>query len=111
MASGELTLAAGEAYSEEHLKGLTLIGLIGMIDPLRGEAKSAIVSCRQAGIKVAMVTGDHPATAVAIARELELSDSADQIVTGRQLKQAASDQDMDRLTRQARVFARVEPRQ
>lgn len=111
LASGELTLATGEVFSEERLKGLTLIGLIGMIDPLRGEAKSAIVSCRQAGIKVAMLTGDHPATAVAIARELELSDSADQIVTGPQLKQAAGDQDLDRLTRHARVFARIEPRQ
>ena len=49
--------------------------------------------------------------ALAIARELELSDSADQIVTGPQLKQAAGRGDMDRLTRQARVFARVEPRQ
>ena len=58
-----------------------------------------------------MLTGDHPATALAIARELELSDSAEQIVTGPQLKQAAGRGDMDRLTRQARVFARVEPRQ
>jgi magnesium-transporting ATPase (P-type) len=111
LAAGELTLKADEVFSEEHLKGLTLIGLIAMIDPLRGEAQDAIVRCKQAGIKVAMVTGDHPATALAIARELELADSADQIVTGPQLKQAEDSAGVDRLTREARVFARVEPRQ
>lgn len=111
LACGELTLATDEIFSEEQLKGLTLIGLIGMIDPLRQEAKSAIASCRQAGIEVAILTGDHPATALAIARELELSDRADQIVTGPQLRQATGNGDMDKLTRQARVFARVEPRQ
>jgi hypothetical protein len=58
-----------------------------------------------------MLTGDHPATALAIARELELSDSDEQIVTGPQLKQAAGSSDRDQLTRRARVFARVEPRQ
>ena len=110
LACGELMLATGEIFSEDKLKGLTLIGLIGLIDPLRGEVKNAIRNCRQAGIKVAMLTGDHPATALAVARELELSDSADQIITGPQLKQAADSGDMDQLTRQAQVFARVEPR-
>ena len=110
-ACGEPALTTGAIFSETQLKGLTLLGMIGMIDPLRGEAESAIASCRQAGIEVVMLTGDHPATALAIARKLELADSADQIVTGPQLKQAAASGDMDQLTRQARVFARVEPRQ
>ena len=110
-ACGEPALTTGAIFSETRLKGLTLLGMIGMIDPLRGEAESAIASCRQAGIEVVMLTGDHPATALAIARKLELADSADQIVTGPQLKQAAASGDMDQLTRQARVFALVEPRQ
>jgi magnesium-transporting ATPase (P-type) len=108
LACGEPALATGSVFSETQLKGLNLLG---MIDPLRGEAESAIASCRQAGIEVVMLTGHQPATALAIARKLELADSADQIVTGPQLKQAAAGGDMDQLTRQARVFALVEPRQ
>ena len=71
MASGEIELGEGEVFSEEHLNGLTLMGIIGMIDPLRSEAKEAIACCQQAGIEVAMITGDHPVTALAIARELD----------------------------------------
>jgi len=95
-------------FSEEHLKTLTLLGLIGMMDPLRAEAKSAVASCRSAGIEVAMVTGDHPVTALAIARELELSG---ELVTGPELKRAEDRDSFDRLTRDARIFARVDPRQ
>ena len=111
LASGEIELGSGEVFSEEHLQGLTLLGLVGMIDPLRTEAKAAVAACREAGIEVAMVTGDHPATALAIARELELADHTDQMVTGPELNRAADSDTFDRLTRRARVFARVEPRQ
>lgn len=114
LATGEIEAAQGSAaeeFSEGQLKGLTFLGLLGMIDPLRTEAKAAVASCRQAGIEVAMVTGDHPATALAIAQELELADQVDQIVTGPELRQAADTDEFDRLTRRARVFARVEPRQ
>jgi magnesium-transporting ATPase (P-type) len=97
--------------SGEQLCGLTLIGLVGIIDPLRGEAKGAVAACQDAGVKVAMVTGDHPATALGIAREAGIADSERQIVTGADLKQATDSDAVDRLTAEARVFARVEPQQ
>lgn len=110
-AAGEVGLGSGDVFSEEHLQGLSLIGLVGMIDPLRAEAKSAVAACHDAGIEVAMVTGDHPATAAAIARELHLVERPDQVVTGVELDQAAAQQALDEVTRNVRVFARVEPRQ
>lgn len=96
------------------LSGLTLLGMVGMIDPLRGEVKGSIESCRLAGIEVSMVTGDHPVTALAIARELGMAESEDQVITGLQLKHAEEEEGevaVDRLTRDSRVFARVDPAQ
>jgi len=110
VAAGDTEPVLGGNFSEAQLQNLTLIGLIGMIDPLRPEARDAIARCRQAGIEVAMVTGDHPITAAAIAQELGLADRPDQIVTGPQLKQLAGDE-LDHLVERARVFARVEPQQ
>ena len=110
-ASGGINLRPGEVFSEEHLSGLTLIGLVGMIDPLRAEAKAAVAACRDAGIEVAMVTGDHPATALAIARELELTGPVGQVVTGYDLKHARDEAEQDHLTGDSVVFARVEPQQ
>ena len=111
LASGDIELAPEEVFSEEHLQNLTLLGLVGMIDPLRPEAKTAVKNCRRAGIEVAMVTGDHPATALTIAQELGLAETRDQVVTGAALRQAEHEADFDRLTRGAHVFARVEPQQ
>jgi len=111
LVSGDIDLAEGEIFSEEHLTKLTLVCLIGMIDPLRPEAKSAIASCRNAGIQVAMVTGDHPATALAIAGELGLASDAKEVVTGKDLKLVSDESELDLLTHRARVYARVEPRQ
>lgn len=111
LASGEIELGQGEIFSEEHLQGLTLIGLVGIIDPLRKEAKGAIAACRQAGIEVAMITGDHPATAFAIAEELAMVTRTEQLVSGPELKLALDSGKIDQLTRDARVFARVGPHQ
>jgi magnesium-transporting ATPase (P-type) len=111
LASGETKMATDEVFSERDLKGLTFIGLVGMIDPLRTEAKTAIEACQKAGIEVAMITGDHPVTALAIARELDMADNIEQIVTGSELKHAIENGNLDQITRDARVFARVEPQQ
>ena len=111
LASGEIELTPEEIFSEEHLHNLTLLGLVGMIDPLRPEARTAIKNCQQAGIDVAMVTGDHPATALTIAQELGLATTPDQIVTGLALRQARDETEFDRLAQGAHVFARVEPQQ
>ena len=111
LASGNAEASIEEHFSPEHLQGLTLLGFVGMIDPLRSEAQVAVQACRNAGIEVAMVTGDHPATALAIGRELNMAQTFEQVVNGAQLKQIDSDLELDRLTRTARVFARVEPQQ
>jgi len=109
--SGEIELKQGEVFSEEHLQGLTFIGLVGIIDPLRTEVKAAVAACRQAGIEVAMITGDHPVTALAIAQELDMVESADKLVTGSELKLAQDSGTIDQLTDKARVYARVGPHQ
>jgi Ca2+-transporting ATPase len=111
LACGEASPGPEGAFSEEDLTGLTFLGLVGIIDPLRSEAKAAVTACREAGIAVAMVTGDHPTTAATIARELNLIDAPDQVVTGPQLKAAGDEAEVDALVRRGRVFARVEPQQ
>jgi magnesium-transporting ATPase (P-type) len=111
LAEGEVELGSAEVFTENCLHDLTLIGLVGIIDPLRAESKNAVASCRKAGIDVAMITGDHPATALAIAQELEMIDQSDQLVTGPELQRAFVSGTIDELSRDARVFARVGPHQ
>jgi len=111
LAAGDVELGLGEVFTEEHLQGLTLVGLVGIIDPLRAEAKASVAACRQAGIEVAMITGDHPATALAIAQDLNMVEHAEQLVSGPELRQAFDAGTIDQLTRDARVFARVGPHQ
>lgn len=93
------------------MKGLTFYGLVGMIDPLRPEAAEAVRHCQRAGIRVAMVTGDHPKTSLAIARELDLAQTMDEVVTGPALKHAKGEIEVSRMIANGRVFARVEPQQ
>ena len=111
VATSDAEPPAGEVFCEQHLHGLTLLGLVGMIDPLRPEARQAVATCRNAGIEVAMVTGDHPATALAIAKELGLARHDDHVVTGPELRATTSQDEIDQLTRRAHVFARIEPSQ
>ncbi len=88
-------------------KNLTFIGLVGMIDPPRAEAKEAVFKCREAGIVPVMITGDHPVTAQAIARELGILTDG-QAVTGLQL-QLMSDKELISSVESIQVFARVAP--
>ncbi len=92
--------------------GLTLLGLQGMIDPLRPEVIDAVAACSEAGISVRMITGDHPVTAVAIASQLGLIDRAgsDGAVTGGDLDAMDAAQLAD-VVRSTTVFARVSPEQ
>lgn len=94
----------------QEISGLTCLGLVGMIDPLRPGVQQAIVDCHDAGITVAMVTGDHPVTALAISRELGLATNNAQVVTGAQLADE-SESGLIEVVNRARVFARVAPRQ
>ena len=86
---------------------MIFLGLMGMIDPPRPEAKTAIATCMQAGIKPVMITGDHPTTAAAVARELGLLAHGG-IATGSQLD-AMTDDQLDDEVEQLAVFARVSP--
>lgn len=90
--------------------GLRFLGFVGMIDPLRPGAAAAVAACRAAGVEVAMITGDHPATAVAIARELGLEVGEGRLVTGRELEEKEPEA-LREIVRRARVFARIAPEQ
>jgi len=87
---------------------LTFAGLVGMIDPPREEVKQAVVRCREAGIRPVMITGDHPATAMAIAKELGIASETDRVVTGQELD-AMSDDDLATNVEHIAVYARVAP--
>jgi magnesium-transporting ATPase (P-type) len=95
---------------EGHLSGLELLGLAGLIDPLRSEAPQAVASARAAGIDVRMITGDHPETALAIARQLDVSWRPHAVLTGSELNRLKGDARREAVGR-ASVFARVEPTQ
>ena len=87
-------------------RDLVFVGLVGMIDPPREEAKAAVRKCHAAGIRPVMITGDHPATALAIARELSIAADGDRAVTGADLDQL-SDNELARQVKDISVYARV----
>jgi len=97
-----------DARLENAEQEMTFLGLVGMIDAPRPEAKAAIQVCRQAGIKPVMITGDHPVTAQAVARELGLLTSSERVVTGIELDRM-SDADLEREVEDIAVYARVSP--
>ena len=101
--------ALPEDISPEALEqGLTFLGLCGMIDPVRPEAKEAVARCREAGIRPVMITGDHRDTAVAIARELGILRSPDEAITGADLDEI-DDETLQRDIERYSVYARVQP--
>ncbi len=101
-------LPPGDAPADEGVeKDLTFVGLIGMIDPPREEAKQAVERARNAGIRPMMITGDHPVTAAVIARELGIA-TDDSAVTGVALEKM-SDDELRRTVRDVSVYARVNP--
>ena len=88
--------------------GMTFLGLAGMIDPPRPEARAAIAICTEAGIQPVMITGDHPLTAQAVARELGLLRNGNRVVTGADLE-GMPDEQLRREVEQISVYARVSP--
>jgi Ca2+-transporting ATPase len=89
-------------------QGMTFLGLAGMIDPPRPEAKNAIALCADAGIRPVMITGDHPVTAQAVARELGLLKEGGRVVTGAELEEMPDEQ-LQREVENISVYARVSP--
>jgi Ca2+-transporting ATPase len=94
---------------DELERELTFLGLAGLMDPPRPEARRAVKECRDAGITPVMITGDHPATAKAIAQELGIMDGGE-VMTGPQLA-SLSPQELAARAREVRVYARVDPEQ
>ncbi|MEX0702699.1 MAG: HAD-IC family P-type ATPase [Planctomycetales bacterium] len=112
-----LALAAGPADADvapgstpAEPSGLRLLGFVGMIDPLRPGVREAVRVCHAAGVDVAMVTGDHRVTALAIARELGLATDESDVVSGTELESLSPSELRDAVSRK-RVFARVSPNQ
>ena len=98
--------AAYEPEAVEH--DLCYVGLVGMIDPVRPEVKPAIDECRNAGIRAIMITGDHKDTAVAIALQLGIIESAEEAITGADLDKI-SDEEFETAVEKYSVYARVQP--
>ena len=94
--------------AEEMENGLTLMGLVGMIDPPREEAKKAVEVCCHAGIRPVMITGDHVVTASAIAKELGILHEGEKAITGLELD-AMSDEQLANEVEHISVYARVSP--
>src|SRR5512144_2713716 len=100
--------AAGRGATLENAElGMTFLGLVGMLDPPRPEAGAAIRTCEQAGIRPVMITGDHPLTAQAVARELGLLETG-RVVTGADLE-AMSEAGLEQAVETIEVYARVSP--
>ena len=101
-----------ENYDERDIEKLNFIGFVGFIDPVRTEAIESIRECEKAGIKVLMITGDHALTAYAIASELNIVTSKDEVVTGADLDFYDTDNaKFDNFISDKKVFARVTPLQ
>jgi Ca2+-transporting ATPase len=101
-------------YLQKRLEDLEqdmyFLGMAGMIDPPREEVKIAIGECKTAGIHTVMITGDHPETAAAIARQISLADGALQVMSGAELEKIP-DQEFSRRAEHIHVYARVSPEQ
>ncbi len=101
--------ALPEVLAPETLEqDLTFLGLVGMIDPPREEARDAVAVCREAGIRPVMITGDHVVTASAIAKNLGILQDGDRAITGAELD-AMSEAELDAAVEQISVYARVSP--
>ncbi len=100
-----------EFYTEEDISSLTFQGMVAFIDPIREEAKESIEECRTAGIKVVMITGDHPLTAFKIAKDLNLVESYEEIATGVEVEEYFNrgQEEFDKFVSSKKVFSRVTP--
>lgn len=116
VAEGDFSLEDGlslENFNDNKIKNLNLLALVCFMDPLREESRMAVEKCKQAGVKVAMITGDHPATALFIARELGIAHSIEDVVVGEKLGPADTEitPEFLQLVSGVKVFAGVSPLQ
>lgn len=109
-----IAVAAGKTTGvpgEDAIKNLTYLGLVGFIDPVRIETKPAVEACKSAGIKVLMITGDHPLTAYAIAKDIGIATNKSQVCTGKEVGEALlkGEKAFDKFVKTKTVFSRVTP--
>lgn len=104
----EIESIPAQLNADDLENNLTFMGLIGMIDPPRKEAKKAVITCMKAGIKPVMITGDHIITASAIAKELGILSDSDNAITGHELSKM-SDEELAEKVQHISVYARVSP--
>ncbi len=102
-----LPVAAANGQTDHLEQSMTFVGLTGMIDPARPEVRAAVATCKRAGIRPVMITGDHPLTAQAIARELEIA-SDSRVLTGQEVE-AMSMPELEAVVDEVAVYARVSP--
>jgi len=102
-----------DSYEESDIKNLTFMGMVGFIDPIRKEVVASIDECRSAGIKVIMITGDHPLTAFSISKELKLTDNYEHVTTGVEVDDYLKKDKVifDEFVKSKCVFTRVTPLQ
>lgn len=102
-----------DKYNEQDIKDLVFMGMVGFIDPIRKEAVNSINECRSAGIKVFMITGDHPLTAFSIARDLKLTDDYKDVTTGEEVEKylEKGKAEFDQFVSSKIIFTRVTPLQ
>jgi magnesium-transporting ATPase (P-type) len=110
VAQGDVQESISSDDAPPRPSGLKWLGFLGMIDPLRSDARAAVAACHDAGVRVSMITGDHRVTALAIARDLGLASSEKQVATAAEIE-GKSPQELAEIVKQVRVFARVTPRQ
>jgi len=102
-----------DSYCEHDIKKLTFMGMVGFIDPIRKEAVASINECKSAGIKVLMITGDHPLTAFSIAKDLKLTNSYQDVTNGEEVDEylAKGQSEFDKFVSNKIIFTRVTPLQ
>lgn len=100
-----------ETYDQEDIPSLQFLGMVGFIDPIRKEVPASIKECRNAGIKVVMITGDHPLTAFKIANELGLAHDMNEVTTGQEVDEyfERGQESFDLFIQNKKVFTRVTP--
>ncbi len=108
-----IAIASGKVNgtTEKDIKKLKFIGMVAFIDPIRVEVKDSLKECSEAGIKVVMITGDHPLTAFAIAKELGMCEKQSEVATGQDVEKylAKGEKEFDEYVSKIRVFSRVTP--